>query len=654
MFKLTQTFLFFLILFFLTSCFKRQEETRFSATKNINSVKYWFVKSKQKELNLTTKLNLLKKTNVSLKDSMYSAITISKCATYGKMKQYLKAIKEAENLQKYATQNNDSLLLANAFFRLGFYSSKEQRLDDSYKNYIKAYQLYLIKGDSLKSAQILGNISSLQNRLGDFISAQKTTTKAIELLNNRQDKKTLFNLYLTLANSFQNNLQFNEANESYLKSINFAPNDFHIVKTKNNIALNYKKQKEYSKSIQLYKKLLQHNIIEENPLLKARILDNYGHSLFLENNRNGLSYLLKAEKIKTKEKDNLGLFASYIHLTEYYLNKNKKEALKYAKKALHTSNLLKSADAKLEALKYLILIKQNPKEETVVFLRLKDSIELAQKTQHNKYAAVKFLSREKEKENLQLKAEKTQQELLTQKVTTRNWFLTFGLLGLIVFLFSLWRRYKSEQKAKRIIQCQKELIENLQKELHHRIKNNLAIINSFIDVAREEFTEPAFDEKLIELQNRIGSINEVHQQLHKNRDVTNLNIKKYIAVLVKNIEYAFANTYVEIQQNIPENLKLHADISFPIGLIVNEFLTNSYKHAFKEVLSPKITISITEKDKNYHLNLYDNGKGLAKDFDIKRTDSFGLRIMSLLAKQLKGSFEITSNSGTEVKIIFPK
>ena len=115
-----------------------------------------------------------------------------------------------------------------------------------------------------------------------------------------------------------------------------------------------------------------------------------------------------------------------------------------------------------------------------------------------------------------------------------------------------WRKYKSEKKAKRIIIIQKdaiveqkEVIETLQKDLHHRVKNNLAIINRFIDVIKEEFNDKAFDTKLVELQNRIASINEVHQQLYNNKDAAKLGVKKYIEKLTQNIENTFKKKYNE-------------------------------------------------------------------------------------------------------------
>jgi two-component sensor histidine kinase len=200
---------------------------------------------------------------------------------------------------------------------------------------------------------------------------------------------------------------------------------------------------------------------------------------------------------------------------------------------------------------------------------------------------------------------------------------------------------------------QKEVIESLQKELHHRVKNNLSIIDTFIEVAKEEFADGKFSKKLTELQNRINSINEVHQQLYKNEDVTNLNLKKYIDTLSSNVANSFSNENISIEKSVQGKLNLHADKSFPVGLIINEFLTNSYKYAFG-TNTGIVKIEINDKGNTYELALSDNGKGLPENFDIETTESFGLRIIKLLAEQLNGNFALTNNNGVALTIKFPK
>lgn len=265
--------------------------------------------------------------------------------------------------------------------------------------------------------------------------------------------------------------------------------------------------------------------------------------------------------------------------------------------------------------------------------------------QANKYK-IEFETIEKEKENLQLKADKAQQSILLAQESKRKWQLGAGLLTALIALAVFTFYYRRNKK-------QKVVIESLQKELHHRIKNNLSIIDTFIEVAKEEFEDPKFSKKLTELQNRIDSINEVHQQLYKNKDVTNLNLKNYIDTLAKNVESSFSNDKITIEKTVKDQLHLQADKSFPVGLIINEFLTNSYKYAF-DSNEGKVKIEMNDLGSDYQLLLSDNGKGLPENFDLKTSDTFGLRIMKLLTEQLNGDFQLSNDHGVNLTINFPK
>jgi two-component sensor histidine kinase len=122
--------------------------------------------------------------------------------------------------------------------------------------------------------------------------------------------------------------------------------------------------------------------------------------------------------------------------------------------------------------------------------------------------------------------------------------------------------------------------------------------------------------------------------------------------LVTNIENSFANKHIKVVQHIPENLTIATENSFPLGLIINEFLTNSFKYAFENSEKGSIEITITNTNNKFILNLQDNGKGLPNSFNLEKTTTFGIRIMKLLSKQLNGTFELNSNNGVQLIIKF--
>src|SRR5690606_12657104 len=227
--------------------------------------------------------------------------------------------------------------------------------------------------------------------------------------------------------------------------------------------------------------------------------------------------------------------------------------------------------------------------------------------------------------------------------------LAVSLAGLGIFFIA----YRKNQKQKKEIEKQKNLVEELQRELHHRLKNNLSFIDFFITLAKGKFPDQKYREKLDELQNRINSMFEVHKQLFKKEDVTSVNAKSFVSALVENVKKAYSSQNITIEENIKDT-NLRADISFPIGLIINEFVTNSYKYAFPENQHGKIRIILKEDIENYHLNLADDGKGLPNDFDIDTLNSFGMETIKLLTLEYKGTFKLDGTNGTKMEITFPK
>lgn len=230
----------------------------------------------------------------------------------------------------------------------------------------------------------------------------------------------------------------------------------------------------------------------------------------------------------------------------------------------------------------------------------------------------------------------------------KNIFYLFIIVGLL--LLTAFLTYYFLKKTKQ----QKKLVENLQKELHHRMKNNLSFIDLFINLAKGKFQNPAYQSKLNELQNRMHSMFEVHKQLFKKDDITTVKAKNYIDTLVENVQKAYAKDTITISNTTNSNETILANTSFPVGLIVNEFVTNSYKYAFEGNQLGTIDINLISNNKEYQLVLKDNGKGLPTDFDINNLDSFGLETIQLLTKEYGGTFALSGKQGVTMNITLPK
>ena len=498
---------------------------------------------------------------------------------------------------------------------------------------------------------------------GDYKNAIKYYLKSYEVANNYKDKRAqiiaLYNLgYL-----------YNQLKQ-YDKSLKYLKESLELSKKSKNkdykaysyeqLGLTYGGIDSLKTSLQYYKKALK--LFKElgNKPFEALTNKNIAATLInLNQPEKALDFAKKATYLAKGLQPSFILLGSQQTLALALIdNKKFDEAEKLIKENIDLQDQmdLSTLIDLYEGLYQISLQKKNYKSALEYYKKsdaLLDSLAYNKKMEMVRNIETKYQTEKKERKIAQQQNIIKAKELETQKARTRNLLLIIGLLSALLIAFFIWRRYRAEAKAKRIISGQKAVIEELQKELHHRIKNNLNIIDAFVDEIIDDYEDDhKLKRKLEELQNRIYSIKEVHTQLYQNADINNVAVKKYIDELANKIAATYKNKNVSIKQQIKDDLTLKGDKSFVVGLIVNEFLTNSYKYAFDK--DGEIQVELSETDDNYVLKLSDNGKGLPKNFNIKSIGSYGLRIMLLLSKQLKGTFDLRSHNGVQLTIQFPK
>lgn len=197
--------------------------------------------------------------------------------------------------------------------------------------------------------------------------------------------------------------------------------------------------------------------------------------------------------------------------------------------------------------------------------------------------------------------------------------------------------------------------EVLLKEIHHRVKNNLQIISSLLKLqssyTKDEQTLAMFKDS----QNRIRSMALIHEKLYQSKNLSNIDFAEYIRDLTKNLlrSYGANSQNISLQANVNDIL-LNIDTAIPCGLIINELISNSLKHAFPVAnQKSEIYISIqTNENRTFTLIIRDNGVGLPPELDFRKTESLGLELVCTLTEQLDGTIELDRTSGTKFKIMF--
>lgn len=421
-----------------------------------------------------------------------------------------------------------------------------------------------------------------------------------------------------------------------------------LVSAEGLIADYYMEKKDF-KTAESYLKRIEQK--QDNPIAEMAIYALYTKLyLFKEDNEQMLKYAAKAFELNSKLKITDGLSQAITNdikspnksheiedIVENYKNHIKKaNPYLYRENFTIPKTIQKEQDYKDEIDRLKVLIKLN------------DSIYKSEQDSIIKELEVKHQVEKRKRENLQLLQQNTQQKLDLEVENRQKWLFALGLISSLLILGIIVLFYHRNRKQKR-------LIEKLQQELHHRMKNNLAIIDSFVDIARDELKDVKGKGRLTELKHRIDSIHKVHELLYNsNKDVTSLSAQTYIDLLSNTVASSFSNQSVKIITDIKPKTTIRAEKTFPVGLIVNEFITNAFKYAFKDKTDGRIVISINEQKDMYSLELSDNGVGLPKDFDLENMDTFGMDIIKLLTKQLKGTFMIDSDDGLAMYITFPK
>jgi PAS domain S-box-containing protein len=196
--------------------------------------------------------------------------------------------------------------------------------------------------------------------------------------------------------------------------------------------------------------------------------------------------------------------------------------------------------------------------------------------------------------------------------------------------------------------------EVLLKEIHHRVKNNMQIISSLLNLQAHhvEDDEMAGD-VLKESQNRVRSMAIVHEKLYQSKDLTHIKFDDYIQRLVLDLFYSYGISEDQIKPVINvEDLMLNIETAVPLGLIISELVSNSLKHAFPEGREGELKLSLKKRDDTYELIVSDDGIGFPEDLNYKNTDSLGLGLVNSLVGQIDGTISMDSNHRTKFKIIF--
>ncbi len=220
----------------------------------------------------------------------------------------------------------------------------------------------------------------------------------------------------------------------------------------------------------------------------------------------------------------------------------------------------------------------------------------------------------------------------------------------VSFVLDLTWRKQAERQIEESLREKEVLLQ----EIHHRVKNNLQVVSSLLDLQCLQIKEPTMLEMFRESQNRVKSMALVHENLYQSKNFARVNFTDYIETLIKNLfqAYGVSANHITLEKAIDE-VSLSIDTAIPCGLIINELVSNALKYAFPNKNKGTIYISLHSEEGGYYtLTIKDNGRGLPFNWEIKTVESLGLQLVNILANQLEGTLQVDCSLGTEFSLRF--
>jgi two-component sensor histidine kinase len=541
---------------------------------------------------------------------------------------YNKALNLSQENKNYRVEARAKINLGELYKKQGNYLLSLQTFQEALKHCIE-------KNQGGYKSTIHYNLGDLNVNVEEYESAEKHYQLALQFANdfNNTNRKVLALEKLgTLQQKLGNS---DKALEYWSKALQFTEDQkipSLIGLLQKDIALNSLNQKDYANAlshienaIMTYENASIKEGLEEIYIIAAKTNNALGKlKASQEYFQKSYNLSLKTSNLNTLSESSLGL------ASHYEKTNNDKLSNIFYKNFIKYDSLKRDEDAITEIIK--MEINSNYRERFVT-----DSLKKINEIQLLKY-------------NYDSKEDKLKAE---SKIVYVALISVLIILFLLAYFLNEKRKTTNLLKEKNLIISQSlESKEVLLKEVHHRVKNNFQIITSLLNLQFKNSKDIKAKQLAVDIKSRLKAMSLIHQRLYQN-EVGLIDFEDYLKHLVK--ELSLANKTSENIDTIinVKNIHLDIDTAIPLGLILNELVTNSYKYAFKTNHNNTITIQIKNiKEGTYSLEYADNGIGLDANFNIKELKSLGLKLVYRLVRQLQGELKITSNQGATFHILF--
>lgn len=547
----------------------------------------------------------------------------------------------------------------------------------------KSNKLFIELKEDLNLAYNYSEMGVVYSKQGNFPEALSILIKALKAYEKAGDTLSVGYTYVNIGISYKQQEEYAKALDYYYKAIQIFEKidnvdaQFGIAGTYSNIGNVYLNQGKYEKSLEIHYKGLELAEEFDNSYQFAESYQSIGENYMkLGKYDTALKSFSKAIDFCNEIGDKAGISNCHINIGYCYLKKgDRAKALTEYKLGLAIAKEIGSLEWQKKAYKNLAQIYsiqgdyKQAYENQVLFKNVNDSLF---NTERDK--KITQMQMQYDFDKIQERARRIQQQKVLQlsqendKQRTIKYIVMAALFCMCALAFGIFFNLKKNQRQKAIIAEQNEKLEEqnliigqslteketLLREIHHRVKNNLQIISSLLNIQSQHILDENVLSSIQEGQSRVQAMSLIHQNLYQSEHLSNVDIENYLRELVVYLSEMFAGADKSIQVEVEANhIQFDIDTAIPLGLIVNELVSNAYKYAFENRSSGTIKIQIKALNTiDYELNVNDDGTGLPEDFDPKKSRSLGLKLVSILSRQLRGNMSSNSDSGTSFVVHF--
>jgi signal transduction histidine kinase len=545
-----------------------------------------------------------------------------------------------------STKNNKSKrsIQAKKYSELGDLFYRDNKVDSAFYYYNKSKELFVSDGNSPYIAYNLLGMAHIQQTYGDYYSSEETLMEALPYIkNDLQYQMAANNLFGIAAKEVKN---YDDAVRYYATILKATNDSVYKVTAFNNIATVYIKEKEYRKAIAILKPILKSNILDTLPNKRAIIIDNLGFAYYKDNQiLEGLRLMNEGLEIRTKINDSYRSIESYLHLADFYKNRDYQKSKENALLAYKVATKHQSIDERLEALELLMSfnLEKGVNSYATLFINLNDSIKTVRSKAKNQFAKIKYDSRKTTLENIKYKGQRAETLLQLETQKSQKYLLVFGsllLLGTIGYLINYYRNKNRQER----LEASYNTETRISKQLHDELANDVFYAMTFAET--QDLQNPVKKETLIDNLDKIYVRTRNFSRENSNIETGesfDQNLKQMLS------SYKSRSTEVIIKNGNPIDWsKVKTEKKIAVQRVLQELMVNMKKYSQASF----VIIGFDCDQKNLKIDYSDNGVGFSEKLVLKN----GLQNAENRIQAVNGilTFDSQINKGFKAKNVVPK